>query len=275
VSSMKIGMMNDPAKNILDEITFAGENKFDFIDLTIEPPEAQIEDINVRKILSVCNRYTLGIIGHTNFYLPWASPIKRLKKASMLELTEHLKVFSKLGVKYASIHSHWYQPRSFQEEIIERIIESLQQIVIIARQYGITMMLENQPNGFLHKPESLLPIFRNVENLLFHLDVGHAQVAGGMKNLTREFLKLFRNKLAHIHFSDNKGKSDDHLPIGAGIVDWEDIIRQLKKIHYDKTITLEVFVKDQSYVCYSKEKIRHLWDTVTIAGRKTTDKLEA
>lgn len=256
---MKIGMMNDPAKNLIDEITFAGENKFDFIDLTIEPPKAQVENINPHKVLTLCKRYKLEIIGHTNFYLPWASPIKRLKEASTQELVEHIKSFNKLGVKLVSVHPHWYQPNSSREEIVDRIVKSLIKLVGVAKQYNIKIMLEHQPNGFLNTPESLSPIFEKVKNILFHLDVGHAQVAGGVKNLTKEFLLHFKDKLAHIHFSDNKGNNDDHLPIGAGIIDWEYIIMQLKKIDYDKTITLEVFVKDSHYLLYSREKIRRLW----------------
>ena len=251
-------MMNNPANNLIDEITFAGVNKFDFIDLTIEPPKAQIKDINLNKALSLLKKYKLGIIGHTNFYLPWASPIERLKGASIQELTEQLEIFNKLGVKLVNIHAHWYQPNSQKEEIVERIIESLKELTAIAKQYHIKLMLENQPNGFLNTPESLMPIFNKVENLLFHLDVGHAQVAGRENNLTKEFLMKFKGKLAHVHFSDNKGNNDDHLPIEAGIIDWKDIIKQLKKIGYNKTITLEIFVKDRHYLLYSREKIREL-----------------
>ena len=79
---MQLGMMNDPARNLIDEINFAGKNKFNFIDLTLEPPLVQVKDINLNQVKSLCNKYKLGIIGHTNFYLPWASPIKRLKDAS-------------------------------------------------------------------------------------------------------------------------------------------------------------------------------------------------
>lgn len=256
---MKIGMMNDPARNLIKEITFAGENKFDFIDLTIEPPKAQIKDINLNKVLSLCKRYKLGIIGHTNFYMPWASPIQRLKEASTQEFTEQFALFNKLGAKLVSIHSHWYQPNSSREEIIDRIIESLIKLVARAKEYDIKLMLEHQPTGFLNTPESLIPIFDKVKNLLFLLDVGHAQVAGNGRNLTKEFLVCFKDKLAHVHLSDNKGNNDDHFPIGAGIIDWEDIIRQLKKVGYDKTITLEVFVEDESYLLYSKEKFGQLW----------------
>ena len=260
---MKIGMMNNPANNLVDEIIFAGENKFNFVDLTIEPPKAQVEDIRLNETITLCKKYKLNLIGHTNFYLHWASPIKRLREASMQELVEHLELFNKLGVRLVNIHSHWYQPNSQRQEIIDRIIKSLVELVAVAKKYDIKLMLENQPNGFLNTPESLLQIFDKVKNLFFHLDVGHAQVAGRDNNLTKEFLAYFKSKLAHVHFSDNKGSNDDHLPIGAGIIDWEDIIRQLKEIGYNKTITLEVFTRDSHYLLYSKEKIEKLWNRIS------------
>lgn len=259
---MKIGVMNNPANNLIDEINFAGENKFDFIDLTIEPPKAQIKDIDLNKTLSLLKKYKLGVIGHTNFYLHWASPIKRLREASLQELTEHFALFNKLGANLVNIHPHWYQPNSSKKEIVKRIIQSLLELVDLARQHDIKLMLENQPNGFLNTPDSLMPIFNKVEGVLFHLDIGHVQVAGGGENLSKEFLLKLKGKLAHVHISDNKGNNDDHLPIGAGIVDWDTSIRQLKKIGYDKTITLEIFVKERHYLLYSREKIKKLWNRI-------------
>lgn len=260
---MKIGMMNDPAKDIIEEFTFAGENKFDFVDLTIEPPNAQIVDIDIQKILALCKKHNIKIIGHTNFYMPWASPIKRLKDASMQEFTDHFIFFNKLGVKYVNLHANWYQPNSSNKEIISRIIESLKELVVIAKRYDLKLMLENQPNGPLSTPESLIPVFDKVDNLFFHLDVGHAQVAGRSENLTNKFIANFKDKLVHVHISDNKGNNDDHLPIGTGIIDWKDMLKQLKRVGYNNTITLEVFVKDRKYLLYSKKKILELWGLIS------------
>jgi len=50
------------------------------------------------------------------------------------------------------------------------------------------------------------------------LDVGHANI-GQKKNLVESFFKGFSGKIVHLHLSDNKGKDDDHLPIGVGYVD--------------------------------------------------------
>jgi len=55
-------------------------------------------------------------------------------------------------------------------------------------------------------------------------------------------------------------KEDSHLPIGAGIIDFERIMRELKEARYDETITLEVFSRDRDYLRISKEKIKRMWE---------------
>ncbi len=42
---MKIGMMNNPSKSIFDEVAFCGKARFDFLDLTIEGPNASMVDV--------------------------------------------------------------------------------------------------------------------------------------------------------------------------------------------------------------------------------------
>ena len=91
----------------------------------------------------------------------------------------------------------------------------------------------------------------------FHLDIAHAQVRG---NRTHEFLTVFGERLAHVHLSDNSGRADDHLPLGAGRLDWKRLIRALKRTGYDGTITLEVFSDDRDYLLASHRKLRAAWD---------------
>ena len=43
---MKIGAMNHPARNPVEEIDWFGQNGFDFVDLTLEPPGADPADVD-------------------------------------------------------------------------------------------------------------------------------------------------------------------------------------------------------------------------------------
>lgn len=260
---MFIGMMNNPTQPVVDEAKFAGEHHFDFLDLTLEPTVAQPQDIPVSQLKKVIAEYGLFIVGHTNPFLPWASPITRLRKAALEELKESIQVFSELGVKKVNIHPHWYQPNSAVGDVVQRNIESLSELLEETRRHSMGLMLEHQPNGSLCQPDAFLPIFEALPQLKFHLDVGHAHVAGQGENQTGKFLENFKKRLLHVHFSDNKGLFDDHLPLGSGKISWQDVIRLLKKYHYDDTITLEVFVKDRDLLLYSKEKLQALWNDVS------------
>jgi len=55
--------------------------------------------------------------------------------------------------------------------------------------------------------------------------------------------------------SDHFGKEDQHLPIGAGIIDFSKVVKALKGIGYNDTITLEVFSRDRDYLKMSKKKV--------------------
>jgi sugar phosphate isomerase/epimerase len=69
--------------------------------------------------------------------------------------------------------------------------------------------------------------------------------------------------IKHVHFSDNRGQEDEHMPLGMGNIDWKKAVSALKSIGYDETITLEVFVKDRSaldqHLEASRSMVRHLW----------------
>jgi sugar phosphate isomerase/epimerase len=98
-----------------------------------------------------------------------------------------------------------------------------------------------------------------MSQLGFHLDVGHANL-NVERNRTGQFLQAFRERLFHVHFSDNFGKSEDlHLPLGAGNIPWPKIIGLLKDSGYDGTITLEIFSADRRYLLFSRDKVRGLW----------------
>ena len=70
--------MNNPMGNLLKEIQWIGENRFDFVDLTLEPPGAQANSVNIDAVNELIDKYDLEAVGHTAYYLPLASPFQRV-----------------------------------------------------------------------------------------------------------------------------------------------------------------------------------------------------
>jgi sugar phosphate isomerase/epimerase len=115
--------------------------------------------------------------------------------------------------------------------------------------------VENVP-GIFSSVDPLKSIMESVPGLGFHLDVGHAFIG---RNRFNQLLSAFKDKLAHVHLSDNRMRDDDHLPLGAGRIDWDHVIKGIKRAGYDGTFTLEVFSNDRRYVLSSMEKLKDLW----------------
>jgi sugar phosphate isomerase/epimerase len=142
-------------------------------------------------------------------------------------------------------------------------MESLEAILKKAVNLNITLCIENMfPQAhFLSQPYEFQPVFDAFPEIRLTLDIGHANLGGG-KNRSSEFIRLHGYRIGHVHANDNFGKEDSHLPIGAGIIDFEKILRELRGVQYDETITLEVFSRDRDYLKISREKVKRLWENL-------------
>lgn len=250
----------------MEEIKWAADNGFDFLDLTLEPTQTYARQINPDQIRQLLETYHLGVVGHTAYYLPFASPFPSLREVALKEFLDCLEVFARLGAFWVNIHPDSSFPNLLsREKIVELNLEVLRKGVERAQHLGLQVMLENLWSPF-DEVETLRKVFSEIETLMFHLDVGHANLHTPT-NKSEELVSNFRDRLVHVHFSDNRGGWEDlHLPLGAGNINWEKIVKILKKAGYDETITLEVFSSDRTYLLVSRDKIRRLWESTALGG---------
>lgn len=269
---MQYGAMNNPMIDIIEEINIIADLGFDFIDLTMEPEETYSVDMNVDKVRKALDRTGLGIVGHTAWYLPVASAFPELRELAIKELERCLKVARDLGARKMNMHPFIKVPLHDEEWIIAQNIEALSRLTDLAKTMDMTMLIENM-HGF-SRVSQFKPIMEAVPDAELLLDVGHANLDTPY-NRSEELLANFGNRLGHVHVSDNRGGHDDmHLPLGVGNVNWLKVVRMLKNVGYDQTITLEVFGDDEDYLVMSRDKIRKLWNH-TEAGEEVQIKSES
>jgi sugar phosphate isomerase/epimerase len=255
---MLLGAMNHPMRDPIEEIRAFAAAGFDFVDLTLEPDRAYAATLDVKAVRDALHQTGLGVVGHTAWYLPLASPFPILRRAALDELSRDLDVFAALDVDRMNVHPDRGRSLSPTDWIVERNAEALATLATKASHLGIRVIVENIP-GLFGRVDVLQTIFERVPALGFHLDVAHANL-GVVRNATSELLDAFGDRLVHVHFSDNKGGDADlHLPLGAGYIDWSEMVKLVKSRGYDGTITLEVFSDDAEYLHYSARKIRALW----------------
>lgn len=264
---MKYCAMNFPIKPVLNEIEEIGELGFDYVELTLDPPEATPQKISSQKrsIQDLLKRYGMGIIGHLPTFVLTSDLYDSLRKASLQENIVALETAADLGVEKVVLHPGYVT--GMGKFVIDRAkkygLESIEAILKRANSLGMTLCIENMfPQAlFLTQPYEFQEVFETFPEIRLALDIGHANL-GGDRNRALEFIQRYGYRIGHIHANDNFGKEDNHLPIGAGIIDFERIVKALKETSYDETMTIEVFSKDIDYLRISKEKIKKMWESL-------------
>jgi sugar phosphate isomerase/epimerase len=96
--------------------------------------------------------------------------------------------------------------------------EALRILGKVAQDVGVIACIENMPGipDFLCQyPEEILGLIEGIEGIGLTIDFGHANTIGKV-----DAFRKYLNHASHIHIHDNMGKSDEHLPIGAGKINW-------------------------------------------------------
>jgi sugar phosphate isomerase/epimerase len=182
-----------------------------------------------------------------------------MRQAAVACVTETFDLFTRLDVHRVNVHIVACPHLFRHTDCVRWNGESFAQLAERAAPYGLQIMVEHPPSARFSL-DDIGTILAADARLGFHLDVGHAHV--GRLDL-QDILERLGTRLVHVHMSDNRGHADEHLPLGAGTIDWTTVVRQLKQSGYDDTITLEVFSSDRDYLLSSAQKVRAWWQAAT------------
>jgi sugar phosphate isomerase/epimerase len=257
------GLLTNPSNDIISEISKIYDLNFEYVEIGIEGPEGNPGIINKRKdeIAKLLEKFRQKPIGHTAYWIDLGSDYEYIRHAWILEAIREIKTARKMGIDlinfHANINGMFYGQK--RKIVLDNLVKSLREIVNQAKKYKVDVMLENVPfsNG-IHNVDEFKYIIDNVATLFVHLDIPHAFTSGGMAAVA-DYINTFRDKIIHIHWHDNHGKRDEHLPIGEGFIDHQKAVKALKDTGYDGTITLEVFTADSNDAKSSADKLRTMW----------------
>jgi sugar phosphate isomerase/epimerase len=261
---MLYGAMNSPLLPLLEEVKAIAELRFDYLELAMDPPYSDTKSIKKQKreIQESLKRYDLELVCHLPAFLSTADLTERIRQASVEETLTSLEVAAEMEPLKVVLHpSYMMGLWMFVPELARaHALESLTIIVEKAHALGLCVCLENMfpRTQWLIHPEEFVDILAKFPTVNLLLDIGHAHIGdvGGKKCL--RFIEMFPGRIGHLHVSDNFGKEDQHLPIGVGIIDFPKVVKALKRVGYNDTITLEVFSRDRDYLKMSKKKMEEL-----------------
>ena len=156
---------------------------------------------------------------------------RNMLEASLNELIACMRSCNKLGIEVVTVHPGFMSPlgMSDKSKVIDITKASLFRLEAEAAELGVKIAFENMPACPMCMgtvPEDLLSLLEGTE-LGICFDIGHANTT----NTVQEFLKL-SDRFVNVHIHDNRGVSDEHLPIGKGTVDFSAVTKALGSRRY-------------------------------------------
>lgn len=152
----------------------------------------------------------------------------------LAELTNCVDAAAELGVPYVVTHLSSGEEAPCVSDCGHKRFDLL---VEHAVKRGVTLAVENQRK--IGNISFVMELYEKVPNVKFCWDTGHETCF----TPGRSYLPLFGDKLVYTHIQDNtceKGH-DYHMIPFDGRIDFSDRIRQLKRVGYEGTLTLEIF----------------------------------
>lgn len=261
---MRYGAMNFPVNPILDEIDTVARLGLDYLELTMDPPQAHYSQIQrqQQKIKSSLNQLGLGLVCHMPTFVHTADLTERIRDASLKEVIHSLETAADLEAEKVVLHPSAISGLAFHvPDLAHRLaMQSLETIWQRAETLGLTICLENMfaKISLFVNPQDLAPVFKAFPGMQFVLDTGHAFIGDKTGQRIIELIHRFSHRLGHIHVSDNCGSHDDHICVGYGQINFKEIAMALNQVNYDNTITLEIFDEDRSDIIKSRQKLSRM-----------------
>jgi len=263
----KFGLLTDPLESVPEEIARFKRLGFDYAEIGIEEPMAtpKILTRQRRRILRMLEDNAMFAIGHTAYWVEFGSSHEKARRGWIEEAKEMIEVAAQLQLPLLNFHFYGKLGRvgdsqQSQSNFLANFSNAMRELCKFAKTKNVALMLENVPTGDFGTGGigNYSAVVESVPQLKAHVDIAHAFIEGGMERI-RLYLTRFSERLAHVHIHDNHGELDEHLPLGAGAIDFKKVVRWLKEIEYNGTITFEVFTSYSDAV-RSREYFKKLWE---------------
>jgi len=163
------------------------------------------------------------------------------RKRAVAEATAALNLAGLVPYKVLVLHCGVPGPHSQPgDNHLPAMIRSLEELSPVAAGAGVRLAVEVIPNA-MSTPASLVELLESeieAEDLGICMDTGHARLMGDVVDA----IETCSGHLLTTHLHDNRGRSDDHLVPGQGVVEWDAALLAFQKVGYDGAWMFELAV---------------------------------
>ncbi|MCS7253525.1 MAG: sugar phosphate isomerase/epimerase family protein [Armatimonadota bacterium] len=214
------------------EVWADGEHHFNFFD------DAEVNTLRIalhRSGVKACalhapygGQYDLSSLDHSH------------RQRAITACRRAIEVACAIGADIVIMHpSGRLHDAALREEALKASIDSFAKLVEWAEKHNTTLAIENlTPIAIGDSPFELLELIASVssERLRVCFDTGHANISA--EGLIHS-LHILAPHIVAVHWNDNDGFEDLHLPPGRGRINWQQFFSELSKLPKPKYISLE------------------------------------
>lgn len=214
------------------EVWADGEHHFNFFD------EAEVNALRTalrRNGVQACalhapygGQYDLSSLDHSH------------RQRAITAHRRSIEVANAIGADVVVVHPGGrLNDTALREDALRASIDSLAKLVEWAEKYGVTLAIENlTPIAIGDSPFELLELIASIssERLKVCFDTGHANISS--EGLLQS-LHILAPHTVIVHWNDNDGFEDLHLPPGRGCINWHQFFAELLKLSKPQYISLE------------------------------------
>ncbi|MFB6198068.1 MAG: sugar phosphate isomerase/epimerase family protein [Halobacteriaceae archaeon] len=256
MSKPRTGFLPAPGMNYEDAFAYADSFGLDFVEIYAEGEPwrsgtlSDTDDVN-----ALLEDHDLELMAHLPFPLDLGSPMPSVRQGALDALDDYLSTLAAMNAEKAVLHLNATSQRAANfsdEETREILIESASVASDLGGVYGIEVCAENLP-GSVFTMRDFEVLFDQTE-ISMTLDTGHAILSEWTETEVASFIQEHERRISHVHLNDNranhpKWRSDDeHLPFGAGTIDFEALLAPAINGDWRPTLSMEIVTWDRDYI---------------------------
>ena len=219
-----------------------GDASYGTVEVLAAPPHVDLEDLagSTRRLSQALA--DAGI--HVNSVVPsgvdvnLASTQRGVRDWSVGQFVAAVRLAAAVGAPQAVVHPgrrHPLRPPPL-ELLHDWVVDGLSQVLAVADDEGVELLVENVPTGLLDTAEELGALADRLHGRIrLCFDVAN----GFMVEDVVAGLRTSAPRLGLVHLSDTTRERWLHDPLGAGSVPWGDVVRALDDISYAGPVVLE------------------------------------
>ncbi|WP_049901904.1 sugar phosphate isomerase/epimerase family protein [Halococcus agarilyticus] len=209
------------------------------------------------RVRALADERGLDLVVHLPFRLDIASPFEHVREGSLRELLAAIETAGECGAEKGVIHASTdaWPPAWEHDPLREHLLSSIRDLDAFGREREFELCVENVASEFF--PAASFPRLFDETDASMTLDTGHARMNGMDAAAMADFLAEHGDRVGHLHLNDTRMPKDEHLPFGAGTIDFEQVFEPLRD-GWTGTLSLEVFTDDRGYIETSVDRLDEL-----------------